>query len=220
MLGWKTLGPAMALMLGAGAAQAHPHIFVDSGLQMQFDPDGRLATVRVVWVYDAFYSMLLLEEMGLDPEFTGTVTEAEKQKLSGFDMQWIEGYEGDLYALQGDRRLALSGPKDWTADVQEGRIISTHLRTFEEPPEVGAEPLVLQVYDPSYYTAYSIAIDPVIEGRTDCTARIFEPDRAAATGILEEALAEMLGEAAEYSEDDFPAVGAAFADEIRLTCGG
>ncbi|MFD1912887.1 DUF1007 family protein [Halodurantibacterium flavum] len=206
-------------VLISAPAVAHPHIYIDTGLQMQFDDEGRLAAIRVVWVYDAFYSMLLLEEMGLDPDFTGTVTEEERATLAGFDMDWIEGYEGDLYLLQGERALALSGPMDWTADVQDGRIISTHIRALQERVEPGPEPVILQAYDPTYYTAYTIAIDPVIEGRTDCDARIFEPDFSAASEILESALAEMLAQPGYDELEDFPAVGAAFADEIRLTCG-
>lgn len=214
---------ALALAVPAAPALAHPHIFIDTGLQVQFDPEGRAAAVRVVWVYDAFYSMLLLEDMGLDPDFTGTLTEAEKETLTGFDMQWQEGYDGDLYALMGDRAIGLSGPDDWTADVQDGRIISTHLRLFEERVPVGAEePLILQVYDPTYYTAYTIATGPQIEGRDGCTARIFEPDRTAANDILESALAELLAQAETemLDEDEFPAVGAAFSEEVRLTCAG
>ncbi|MFC7703877.1 DUF1007 family protein [Plastorhodobacter daqingensis] len=208
----------LVLGLGAAEARAHPHVFIDSGLQMHFDDEGRLAAVRVVWVYDAFYSMLLLEELGLDPDFTGELTEAEKAQLSGFDMQWVEGFEGDLYALQEGKPLRLSGPRDWTADVQDGRIITTHVRAFEDRPGVAQDPLVIQVYDPTYYTAYRIVIDPQIEGRADCTARIFEPDRTAASEMLEAALAEMLAEPDFDEYEDFPAVGAAFSDEIRLTC--
>ncbi len=206
-------------MLAASPVAAHPHIFVDTGLQVIFDDSGRVAAVRVIWVYDELYTMFVLDDLGLDQDFSGELTAEEEARLAGFDMNWIEGYEGDLYALSGENGVGLSGPSAWTAEMRDGRIITTHLRTFDDrlSPDNGA-PLILQVYDPTYYTAYHIAIDPILEGRSDCEARIFEPDRRAASALLEDALAEMLADAEADIEDDFPAVGAAFAEEVRLTC--
>ncbi len=206
-------------ILAGGQVAAHPHVFVDTGLQVIFDDAGQASAVRVVWVYDELYSMFVLDDLGLDQEFTGMLTDEERAKLTGFDMNWIEGYDGDVYALAGEVPVGLSAPSDWTAELREGRIITTHLRSLDAPvaPQDGA-PLIFQVYDPSYYTAYHIALDPVLEGRSDCEARIFEPDRTAASEILESALAELLATAEQYPEDEFPAVGAAFAEEVRLTC--
>jgi ABC-type uncharacterized transport system substrate-binding protein len=215
----RLLSTVAAGMLAAGQAAAHPHVFVDTGLQVIFDDAGQVAAVRVIWVYDELYTMFVLDDLGLDQDFSGELTPDEQARLAGFDMNWVEGYEGDLYALSGDKGIGLSGPSSWTAEMREGRIITTHLRTLEGrvAPDNGT-PLILQVYDPTYYTAYRIAIDPIIEGRTDCEARIFEPDRTAASALLEDALAEMLAEADADMEADFPAVGAAFAEEVRLTC--
>jgi ABC-type uncharacterized transport system substrate-binding protein len=213
------LSTVAAGVLAAGQAAAHPHVFVDTGLQVIFDEVGQVAAVRVIWVYDELYTMFVLDDLGLDQDFTGELTPEEQSKLAGFDMNWVEGFEGDLYALSGDNGIGLSGPSGWTAEMREGRIITTHLRTLEDrvAPDNGA-PLILQVYDPTYYTAYHIAIDPILEGRSDCEARIFEPDRQAASALLEDALAELLAEADADLEADFPAVGAAFAEEVRLTC--
>ena len=52
--------------------------------------------MRVTWAYDEFYSLLVLEDMRLDQDADGVLTEAEEQFLSGFDAQWVEGYNGDL----------------------------------------------------------------------------------------------------------------------------
>lgn len=215
----RMLCTVAAGMLAVGQAAAHPHVFVDTGLQLIFDDTGRVSAVRVIWVYDELYSMFVLDDLGLDQDFSGTLTADEQAKLAGFDMNWIEGFEGDLYALSGDRPLPLSGPSSWTAELREGRIITSHLRNLADPiaPDNGT-PLILQVYDPSYYTSYHIALDPILEGREDCEARIFEPDRTAASEILEGALAELLAEAGDDPEAEFPAVGAAFAEEVRLTC--
>jgi ABC-type uncharacterized transport system substrate-binding protein len=199
----------------AGPATAHPHVFVDAGVELRFDATGALEAVRVVWVYDDLTSLMILTDRGLDPDGDGALTPEETQRLSGFDMNWDPGFAGDTYLLLGDAPLGLGRPEDWTAQVSAGRIISTHLRRLDAPLRPGAVPVVVQVYDPGYYTAYTIAADPVLRGRSDCLAEVFGPDPAAAAEALEAALKELSG---TDIETDFPAVGAHYAEEVRLTC--
>ena len=79
-------------------------------------------------------------------------------------------------------------------------------------------PLVVQVYDPSFYTAYRITNETRLTGRADCTALVFEPDRKAANAILQAAIDEQAG--SSDIEGEFPAIGAAYAEEVRITCAG
>jgi polyphosphate kinase len=209
---------AAALIAAAGAepASAHPHVFIDTGVEVIFDPEGRASAVRITWTYDEMYSLVMLEDRGLDRDYDGVLTDAEAAAIRGFDMNWDPGYAGDSYALIGGAEVALGPPQDWTADLTEGRLVSTHLRPLLPAVAVGAVPLVVQSYDPSFYVAYRIVGTPVLTGRSDCTVQVFEPDLAAADSVLQKALDEMYGTA--DLEADFPAVGAAYADEARVTC--
>lgn len=215
------LGLAAALALGGpGAALAHPHIFIDTGLRFAFDGQGRVTAVEITWVYDTLYSLSQITERGLDADADGRLTQDEAAALSGFDLQWDPGFAGDSYALLGAAPLSLSPPRDGSADYENGQIRSRHWRDLASPLALTDEPLILQVYDPSYYTAYKISFAPGLDGAPEgCSAQIYEPDRAAADAQLEAALAEYAGDASG-AEADFPAVGAAYADEVRLTCPG
>lgn len=211
-------GAAMAM--AAGAACAHPHIFIDAGVQALFDEQGKLAALRMVWVYDEFYSLLIMEDLGLDPDADGVLSKDEQGKLAGFDMNWEPGFAGDTYLFKGETPLDLAGPSHFGAEFRGGRIISTHLRALSARVDAGAVPLVVKVFDPTYYTAYSIAFDPVIKGRSGCAAQIYRPDMTDAAAELQAALSE-LGATQSIDElrlDSFPAVGEAYADEVRLTC--
>ena len=78
------------------------------------------------------------------------------------------------------------------------------------------QPLIVQVYDPGYYVAYGIPFDPVVTGGTGCTAQVFLPD-------IDAAEEQLLAALSEYTPDvdleaEFPAVGAQFAEEVRVTC--
>jgi polyphosphate kinase len=202
----------------AQPALAHPHVFVDATIEVIFDDQGRASALRIGWTYDDLFSMMIVEDRGLDPDYDGILTADAVAQLSGFDMQWDPGFPGDTYPLLDGQPLPLGPPQDWTASHDGVRITSTHVRPFVTPVAVGATPLVVQVYDPTFYSAYLIAGTPVLTGGAACTVQVFEPDRAAADEILMAAIAEMAGSA--DMEGDFPAVGAAYAEEARVTCGG
>lgn len=202
--------------LAAGPALAHPHVFIDTGIEVILNDRNEATGLRISWTYDDLYSLYIVGDMGLDPDWDGSLTPEEVVKLSGFDMKWVEGFEGDTYALMAGAPLELSRPRDWTADYAAGKITSTHVRDFSAPVPVAAEPLVVQAYDPGYYTAYSIPGDPVVTGGKGCTAQVFVPDLDAAAEALQAALAEYTPDV--DLEDEFPAVGANFAEEVRLTC--
>lgn len=217
-----TAALAATLGLAAPAVVAHPHVFIDAGLELVFDEAGALAAVQVVWVYDEFYSLMAIADYGMDPAFSGRLTEDERAELAEIYSGWVEGFEGDLFIRHDGRPVVLSGPLDTVADLAEGRIVVAHRRALEPRVIPGAEtPVILSVHDPSYYTAYTIAVAPLIRGRTDCRAEVILPDFAWASEQLAAALSEMLAEGADDFdiEADFPAIGADFAEEVHLTCG-
>lgn len=202
------------LALVPTTAAAHPHIFVDTGVTFVVDDANRLASVRVTWAYDALYSLLILEERGLDPDFDGVLTDQELDRLRGFDLNWIPGFEGDTYLSDG---TALLPPGDPAIAVEDGRIVSTHSRRLATPVPL-ADPLTVKAYDPTYYTAYSVTRGVEIEGGAGCAAEVRAADLDAAYTLLEEYLYGP--RRAEFSEDSFPEVGEAFADAVVLRCAG
>lgn len=209
----------MAFLLSclvAGPALAHPHVWIDTRVEVILNERNEATGLRISWTYDDLYSLYVVGDMGLDPDWDGKLTAAEEARLSGFDMAWLDGFEGDTYALMAGAPLKLSGPRDWTAGYAGGKITSTHVRDFAAPVPVGTEPLVIQAYDPGYYTAYSIDTNVVLTGGAGCTAQVFEPDLDAADAALQEALKEFTPDI--DLEAEFPAVGANFAEEVRLTC--
>jgi ABC-type uncharacterized transport system substrate-binding protein len=209
----------MVLIVGlcaASPALAHPHVWIDAGIEVILNEQNEATGVRISWTYDDLYSLYVVGDMGLDPDWDGKLTEAEVSRLAGFDMQWDPGFPGDTYALLGGIDQPMSRPKDWTASYAEGKITSTHLRSFAAPVPVGAEPLVVQAYDPGYYVAYAVTGPALVTGGRGCTARVFVPDLDAAQDALLAALEEYTPDV--DLEAAFPAVGANFAEEVRVTC--
>lgn len=193
----------LAWPFGAGA---HPHIFVDTGVELILDTQGRATGVEVRWTYDELYSLLILEDMELDGDYDGKLTPEELTKLAGFDMQWVEGYEGDLFATGPDGRLALGAPQPLETSLADGKITTRHRRDFAGP--VGQ--VALRAYDPTFYTAYDLPQGVQAEG---CTVTRQVADLDAAYALVDRKMTEKA-----YAEDEYPEVGDAFADTFEVTC--
>lgn len=213
---WRGIGIVLGLGL-ASPALAHPHVFVDTSLEVIFDDHGLVTGLRISWTYDEYYSLVIVEERGIDLDYDGTATAVEATALAGFDMAWDASFAGDTYALMAKVDLALSRPSDFTAVYAGGKITSSHLRTFDAPLKIEAAELIVQSYDPSYYSAYAIIGTPALtDGPVGCTVGVFAPDENAADAILQAAIDEQAG--STDVESTFPAIGAAYSDEARVTC--
>ena len=211
------LALATALAALAPAAQAHPHIFVDVGLAAITDEDGRLTHIEVTWAYDSLFSLLVTEDLGLDPDGDAVLTAEEEATLAGFDMNWVEGYNGDLVATLNGVPLDLSRPLDGTASMKVGRVVTVHRRAVEGAPELAGATLSMKPYDPTYYTAYDVTLGLSVEGMDGCTIDKVEPDLDTQMRNLQDQLAQ-LGRDQDAIEMGFPEVGEDFATDVRVTC--
>ena len=197
-------------------AVAHPHVFIDTGLEFIVDDTGVLTHVRVTWVYDEFYSLLVLEDMNLDQDADGNLTKDEERFLAGFDAEWIEGYNGDLVIRAAGQPVTLSGPQKATATTEDGRIVTSHLRSVQGAA-VPATALSAKVFDETYYTAYEVTRPVTISGPVSCMIERIEPD---IDGQLAQMQAFLLTLDADYNleENDIPLVGENFATEVLVSC--
>jgi ABC-type uncharacterized transport system substrate-binding protein len=205
---------ALVPALCATGAAAHPHIFVDAGLKLLRGTEGQVIAVEVTWRYDELYSLMLAEDFGLDPDYDLQLTEAEVEATLGFDLNWSGGFSGGLTLRQADAELGLGEPEPVSLRMLEtGQIETTHRRAV-----LGAQPggLVAQIYDPEFYIAFEMILPVTVADAHDCTVALIRADLDAAYAGLEAALDEIGGTVA--AEDNFPAVGALFADRVEISC--
>lgn len=142
--------------------QAHPHVFVDCGLTLVFDDSG-LAAVRQTWVFDEFYSAMILMDLGLNS--SGDLDEAAQKRIRGhtFDTLKPHGYFTRIQ-IEGDR-LAIPEPRSFSARVDEGRLafefeISVSIPALEE-----TRLMTMAVYDESFYCFMDFPpLEVVMEG--------------------------------------------------------
>lgn len=218
----RILGPLASLLLGLavpGGAFAHPHVFIDTALSFVFDAEGRLAEVRVDWAYDDFYTLLMIEENGLDVDGDGTPEAARLDAFAGQDVDWEAGFPGDLSIKLGGAEVPLDRPVDHAARFEDGRIVTSHTRPLTAPVDPAGETLVARAYDPTYFVAYDVPTVPVVEGRDDCNVTRDAADREAAQREYGDQLAAIDTTGDPFEEVELPDIGILFADAFRLTCG-
>lgn len=207
---------ALSLILLAAPLQAHPHIFVNTGLSFVIDEQNRLTHVQVTWEYDELYSLLITEDLGVDADYDGVLSPEDITKLTGFDMQWVEGYNGDLVGALDGVPLALSRPTSTTAALVDGKIVTTHLRAVDGTPAVTGT-LSFKPYDGTYYTAYEVGLGVTVQGRSGCEIILDEPDITGALAMTQAELAA-IPEDMDIAEAGFGDIGVRFATDVRLTC--
>ena len=209
---------ALTLTLLPGLTGAHPHIFVEAQVTLEMDGQGNLTGVRLAWLYDDFFSLMLTADLGVDPEGDMILTAAEQATLTSAVLDWPADFGGDLFVTVNGQPVALAPRADPGLIFDAGRIAETHLRPLAVPLHVTG-PVVVQVYDPFYYVAYSIVAPITLSGSDACTTAYQAADLNSAHALLDELL---YGRAASDVGPDeaFPEVGQSFADNVVLTCGG
>ncbi|MEM1131239.1 MAG: DUF1007 family protein, partial [Pseudomonadota bacterium] len=139
--------------------------------------------------------------------------QAEIDATLGFDLNWSGDFEGGLYLSQSGAPLTVGAPEPVSLTLlPSGQIETVHRR-----PVVAAttDPIAAQIYDPTFYIAFEMILE---SGSADgeCEATLVRADLDAAYAVLDAALAEIGGFIA--AEDNFPPVGAYFADRVDMTC--
>ncbi|MGR3463395.1 DUF1007 family protein [Limimaricola sp.] len=201
-----------------GAALAHPHVFIDAAFELVFDEAGALAAVRIDWAYDEFYSLMLIEENRLDADADGFPEQAALDAYAGRDVDWAAGFPGDFVIEKGGEAVALDGPVKHRARFEEGRLVSSHVRPLAAPFDVSDQVVTARAYDPTYFVAYDVPVDPTVIGREGCKLRRDVADRGAAEEEYGEQLAAIDATSDPFEEIDLPDIGVLFADSFELTC--
>ena len=196
----------------ASPAFAHPHIFVDARAGFIFNEAGQLSALRIHWTYDAFTSLTLFDILDLDKDNDGALDDADRAAIVAGETEWQDGYKGDTYLEAGGADVPLAKPVNGSAWLAEDRISVTFDLPLQVPLQVTGE-ILLKLYDPSYYYAYTvIGLEETEMGSCMADFQSFEPDEAAAD--LQAQLALLSQEETPEQED----VGRLFADEVRLRC--
>lgn len=183
------------LMVSAGAARAHPHVWVTYEATIVYDK-GAVTGVEHIWSFDDMYTAMAIQ--GLDKNNDGVYSREELDELAKVNMEGLKDFSYFTFAKLNGTELKFAGPADPWLEHTNG-ILRLHFRMpLEQPVLAEAEGLNFSIYDPSYFIA-------------------FEPEKTDALKLAsapEGCTAQFVDPATEKNSEDAKKLGEAFFQEL------
>jgi ABC-type uncharacterized transport system substrate-binding protein len=174
---WKTGLIAAALTAGlAGAANAHPHVFVESRAEVVFDEAGRLSAVRHVWSFDEAFTAFAVQ--GLDENGDGELSREELQPLAQVNVESLAEYDFFTFLQQDGADIAFEPPSEYWLDFYGGRLTLFFTLPLREARVMDASNVELDVFDPNYFVAFEMTQDTpfaMVDAPKTCTLDFTPP---------------------------------------------
>jgi ABC-type uncharacterized transport system substrate-binding protein len=203
------LGLAVALVLGAGAAEAHPHVWITSTSEVIYAPDGSVTGVRHAWTFDDMFSAYAVQ--GLEAKTKGTYSREELAPLAQTNVESLKEYAYFTFAKADGKKERFQEPVDYFLDYKD-TVLTLHFTLPLKNP-VKPKQLVLEVFDRAFFIEFKMAEkDPVkLTGApAGCQMKLERPGdgSASAQKLNEQTFAD--GENANF--------GLMFANKITVDC--
>ena len=211
----RVLAITAALSFGVLQARAHPHVFVDGGVDFVVDDDGSLTALKVTWLYDAFETLYILSSHEMSLNASGGLDEEDRRRLIQLRSDWPDDFDGSAHLMVDGSPIQMKWPSDLDATVIDGRLQLTFMRQLETEVDLSGTLAEVAFYESTYFFAFSITNTPEVLGSSvdcDMTVRHFEPDESDTE--LQEALAKLSRE----ETPEIAQVGELFADRIFVQC--
>ena len=144
---------AAGLLIAAGAAQAHPHVWITMTSTVLYAPDGTVTGVRHAWTFDDMFSTFATQ--GLESKQKGVFTRDELQPLAEVNVTSLKEYEYFSYAKANGKKTQFTDPVDYHLEHKDS-LLTLHFTLPLKTP-MKAQSLDLEVFDPSYFIDFTFA---------------------------------------------------------------
>ena len=209
---------ASLLVASSGTAQAHPHAFVDGGVDFVIGTQGGQATLdalQVTWLLDEFETLYMLSaaEVGLNTQ--GELDPADHERFERRMRAWLSDFAGSAHASLDGQKLSLHAASAIEVAIVEGRLKVTFDRQLVQPLSIVGRRVDVDFYEATYFYAHTVTQPSVVRGESNaCATRVipFDADEQAS------AMQAQLQRLAREEEPTNSNVGALFADRIVLQC--
>jgi ABC-type uncharacterized transport system substrate-binding protein len=200
---------AVALSLAAGAAQAHPHVWITATSELLYAEDGTITGVRHAWTFDDMFSAYAVQ--GLESKAKGAYTREELGSLAQTNVESLKEYAYFTFARADGKKERFQEPVDYFLDYKD-TVLTLHFTLPLKNP-VKSRQLVLEVFDRSFFIDFQMAKDnPVklVGAPAGCQMKLDRPSDGTATAQKLNEQTFMNGENSSF--------GMMFANKITVDC--
>lgn len=137
------VGLILWMLLSSSATLAHPHHWIDMFAEWQFNPKGLITGVKLRWLFDDYYSVLLVD----DTAETGKDLQMVLEKILsniGRHNYFLQIEQKGVEATLGEAEHARIGKQDHRIEIEFSLSMTTPL-----DPRHGE--IVYRIAEPTYY---------------------------------------------------------------------
>ena len=150
----------LSVLIDAGPAAAHPHVFIDNKVAFVFD-SGKVTALRLAWAFDEVFSDSLL--MQFDADGDGTFDALESKATGEGTLPNLKMFHYFTYIWVDGKQLDPIDPADFVASVDDKRIVTFRMTVpLPQPVDPRTAALATEIYDREYYVQVDLTQqDPV-----------------------------------------------------------
>ena len=111
------------MMLAAGAASAHPHVWITATSELLYAEDGSITGVRHAWTFDDMFSAYAVQ--GLEAKKKGAYTREELGPLAQTNVESLKEYAYFTFARADGKKERFNEPVDYYLDYKD-TVLTLH----------------------------------------------------------------------------------------------
>jgi ABC-type uncharacterized transport system substrate-binding protein len=200
--------PAIVGLVLAGAAAAHPHVWVTARSEVVYGADGSIVGIRHHWMFDDVFSAYAVQ--GLQGKEKGKLSREELAPLAKVNVTSLKDYDYFTYVTVDGKKVLLAAPlPDYWLDYRDAKLTLNFTLPLKQP--LKAKDLEVEIYDPTYFIDFELAKPaPVhlVGAAPQCQIAVQWPRE----------LTYAEGKALSNNPEAATNWGAFFANKITVTC--
>jgi ABC-type uncharacterized transport system substrate-binding protein len=197
------------LALGAGAAQAHPHVWITASSELVYAPDGSVTGVRHAWTFDDMFSTYALQ--GIETKTKGVYSREELAPLAQTNVESLKEFAYFTFAKADGKKEKFLEPVDYFLEYKDAALTLHFTLPLKAP--LKPKQLALEVFDPSFFIDFKLdEKNPVrlVGAPATCQMNVQRPNDGAAGAQKIDEQTFLNGDNSNY--------GAMFANKITVAC--
>jgi ABC-type uncharacterized transport system substrate-binding protein len=211
---FSVLAALAGLILAAGAASAHPHVWVTMHSELVYAPDGSVTGVRHAWTFDDMFSVFATQ--GIEAKKKGEFTREELAPLAEVNVGSLKEYDFFTYANANGKKVEFNEPPAgyYLEYNPKDTVLTLHFVLPLKAP-VKAKDLTLEVYDREFFVDFSFAEkNPVklVGAPAQCKLSVLNPQQ------MDAALSQQLSQLGPDQKNSSLTIGSEFANKIVVKC--
>jgi ABC-type uncharacterized transport system substrate-binding protein len=143
----------VVLLLPAGSADAHPHVWVTLKTEIVYSADGSVTGVRHAWTFDDMFSAYALQ--GMHHAKKGQYTREELAPLAQTNVDSLKEYDYFTYAKADGKKLKFAAATDYWLEYSNSALVLHFTLPLRAP--AATKTFQVEVFDPTIFVDFEFA---------------------------------------------------------------